>query len=148
MAVGGYCSSQRLYFISYLAYLIIFFNKKHLIIKMAPHFDTYHWNKNTVHGCQNTVQNCKISFDTLFLTTPIGVALNIFNSLVQRCPVWLFELRLLCNASIWRSLIYTPMFGFHDFFMHPQGDLIYDLFSGCVCIFCCLVLCSALKGPN
>ena len=29
IAVGGYCSSQRLYFIPYLASLIIFFNKKH-----------------------------------------------------------------------------------------------------------------------
>ena len=28
IAVGGYCSSQRLYSISYLACLIIFFNKK------------------------------------------------------------------------------------------------------------------------
>ena len=29
IAVGGYYSSQRLYSISYLACLIIFFNKKH-----------------------------------------------------------------------------------------------------------------------
>ena len=29
IAVGGYCSSQRLYYIPYLANLIIFFNKKH-----------------------------------------------------------------------------------------------------------------------
>ena len=29
IAVGGYCSSQWLYFIRYLANLIIFFNKKH-----------------------------------------------------------------------------------------------------------------------
>ena len=29
IAVGGYCSSQWLYFIPYLACLIIFFNKKH-----------------------------------------------------------------------------------------------------------------------
>ena len=29
IAVSGYCSSQRLYFIPYLACLIIFFNKKH-----------------------------------------------------------------------------------------------------------------------
>ena len=29
IAVGGYCSSQRLYSIPYLASLIIFFNKKH-----------------------------------------------------------------------------------------------------------------------
>ena len=29
IAVGGYCFSQRLYSISYLACLIIFFNKKH-----------------------------------------------------------------------------------------------------------------------
>ena len=29
IAVGGYCSSQRLYSIPYLACLIIFFNKKH-----------------------------------------------------------------------------------------------------------------------
>ena len=29
IAVGGYCSSQWLYFISYLTSLIIFFNKKY-----------------------------------------------------------------------------------------------------------------------
>ena len=29
IAVGGYCSSQWLYFIPYLACLIIFFNKKY-----------------------------------------------------------------------------------------------------------------------
>ena len=29
IAVGGYCSSQRLYSIPYLTCLIIFFNKKH-----------------------------------------------------------------------------------------------------------------------
>ena len=29
IAVGGYCSSQLIYFIQYLACLIIFFNKKH-----------------------------------------------------------------------------------------------------------------------
>ena len=29
IVVGGYCTSQRLYFILYFASLIIFFNKKH-----------------------------------------------------------------------------------------------------------------------
>ena len=29
IAIGGYCSSQRLYSIPYLTCLIIFFNKKH-----------------------------------------------------------------------------------------------------------------------
>ena len=75
IAVGDYCSSQRLYSIPYFACLIIFFNKKHLVIKMAPHFDTYHWSKNTVHECQNTIQGCKMTFGTHFLATPIGVAL-------------------------------------------------------------------------
>ena len=76
IVVSGYCSSQRIYSISYLTSLIIFFNKKLRIIKMTLHFGTYHWNKNIVYGYQNTVQGCKMAFDTLFLTTPIEVALS------------------------------------------------------------------------
>ena len=76
IAVGATFPLNGYIFILYLASLIIFFNKKHLIIKMTPHFGTYHWSKNTDQGCQNTVQDCKIAFDTLFLTTPIGVALS------------------------------------------------------------------------
>ena len=49
---------------------------QHLIIKMAPHFDTYYWSKNTVQGCQNTVKGCKMTFGIPFLATSIGVALN------------------------------------------------------------------------
>ena len=43
---------------------------------MTPYFGTYHWSKNIVHGCQNTVQGCKMAFGTPFLETPIGVALT------------------------------------------------------------------------
>ena len=45
---------------------------------MAPHFGTYHWSKNTVQGCQNIVQGCKMVFGTPFLATPLGVALTVF----------------------------------------------------------------------
>ena len=55
IAVGATFPLNGYIFIPYLASLIIFFNKKHLIIKMAPHFGTYHWSKNTGQGCQNTV---------------------------------------------------------------------------------------------
>ena len=48
------------------------FNKKTLIIKMAPYFGTYHLSKNS----QNTIQECKMAFGTPFLVTPIGVALR------------------------------------------------------------------------
>ena len=44
---------------------------------MTPHFGTYHWSKNIVYGCQNTVHGCKMEFDTPFLATPIGVALRV-----------------------------------------------------------------------
>ena len=44
---------------------------------MISYFGTYHWSKNTVQGCQNTIQGYKIVFDTLFLITPIGIALRM-----------------------------------------------------------------------
>ena len=42
---------------------------------MTPHFDTYHRNKNTDHGCQNTVKGYKMTFGNPFLTNLIRVAL-------------------------------------------------------------------------
>ena len=53
---------------------------------MAPHFGTYHWNKNTVQGCQNTVQDCKMAFGTPYLVTSIGVALMSCNSNISDMP--------------------------------------------------------------
>ena len=50
---------------------------------MTPHFGTDHWSQNTIQMCQNTVQSCKIAFGTLFLTTPIGVALVTTNSVLM-----------------------------------------------------------------
>ena len=50
--------------------------KKYLIIKMAPHFGTYHWSKKMLKGAKNTVQDAKIAFGIPFLATPFGVALT------------------------------------------------------------------------
>ena len=55
IAIGATVPLNGYIFIPYLASLIIFFNKKHLIIKMTPHFNTYHWSKNNGQGCQNTI---------------------------------------------------------------------------------------------
>ena len=43
---------------------------------MALHFGTYYWSKKNVQRCQNTVQGYKMTFDTPFLATCIGVALS------------------------------------------------------------------------
>ena len=51
---------------------------------MTLHFGTYHWCKNIVHGYQNIVEGCKITFGTLFLATPVRVALQRLRETTQK----------------------------------------------------------------
>ena len=70
---------------------------------MAPHFGTYHWSKNTVQRYQNTVQNYKITFDTPFLTTPIGVALKRLLSLFPFLSFSFFMYNA-CSSTLFLAL--------------------------------------------
>ena len=51
IAVGVTISLNGYIFIPYLISLIMFFNKKYLIIKITSYFGIYYWSKNTYKGC-------------------------------------------------------------------------------------------------
>ena len=66
--------------------------KKYIIIKMAPHFGTYHWSKKMLRSAKNTIQGAKMAFGTPFLAPCIGVALSPFGYIqVQVYKIGLYK---------------------------------------------------------
>ena len=66
---------------------------------MIPYFDTYHWSKNIIYKCQNTIQDYKIVFDILFLTTLIRVALNVTILIEKRDTIFMENLIEWCECD-------------------------------------------------
>ena len=75
---------------------------------MTPHFGTYHLSKNTIQWCQNTVQDCKMVFNTQFLATSLGVALNM-TLWVLSLPLFVYGFKILCK--IWGMNLWDADFG-------------------------------------
>ena len=103
--------------------------KKYLIIKMAPHFGTYHWSKKMLRGTKNTVQGAKMAFGTPFLATCIGVALSraLFHIKISNLKVKT-QKNSFVNQS--KRVLYTPLkYLFTPYLLSKFQNILFTPYS-------------------